>query len=340
MRVSFFIILFCTVISLESFSQDFFWKAKVFSFFDNLEFGNSEYKIPQTMSGIQLIPEIGLKWDSLHAIGTGINILHEFGSTEAVDKLYLTAYYEFNRKPFRFLMGAFPRDNVLDKYPRIFFQDSISYYRPNVNGIFWEVKSGRNYFNLWLDWTGRQSEEVRETFFMGLSGRYNYGIFYLQHFDYMFHFAKDLSPAGDNGLHDNGLSLTSAGIDLNGKSFLDILDINAGMATGIERARDEDSGWILNNGLLIEARIGYKSFGIFNTLYIGDDHMAFYNDHSNSLYWGDPIYRAGNYNRSDFFINFIRNKKVNLNLTYSLHFAEGQVFHEQMLKASINLNNL
>jgi hypothetical protein len=134
--------------------------------------------------------------------------------------------------------------------------------------------------------------------------------------------------------------LTSAGIDLNGKTFLDILDINAGLATGFERARDEESGWMLNNGLLMETRIGYKMFGIFNTLYLGEGHMTFYNDHSNNLYWGDPIYRTGNYNRSDFYVNFIRNKKVNLNLTYSIHFAEGRVYHEQMLKVSVNLNNL
>jgi hypothetical protein len=157
------------------------------------------------MSGIQLVPEIGFKWDSSHFAGAGVNLLHEFGSGEPVDNLYLTAYYEYRKKPFRFLMGAFPRNNVLDKYPRIFFQDSISYYRPNVNGIFWEIHSGKDYLNVWLDWTGRQSSEVREAFFIGLSGKYNLGVFYLQHFDYMFHFAKDLDPAGDNGMHDNGL---------------------------------------------------------------------------------------------------------------------------------------
>ena len=340
MRTSLLVIIFCCFISFHGFSQNLFWKAGIYTFFDNTEFAKSEYKTPQTMSGIQLIPEIGLRWDSSHFAGAGVNLLHEFGSSEPVDKLYLTAYYEYRKKPFRFLMGAFPRDNVLDKYPRIFFQDSISYYRPNVNGIFWEAFSGKDYLNVWLDWTGQKSAEVRETFFVGLSGKYNIGVFYLQHFDYMYHFAKDLDPAGDNGLHDNGLMLTSAGIDLNGKTFLDILDINAGLATGFERARDEDSGWILNSGLLMETRIGYKIFGLFNTLYLGEGHMPFYNDHSNSLYWGDPIYRAGNYNRSDFYINFIRNKKVNLNLTYSLHFAEGNVYHEQMLKVSVNLNNL
>lgn len=340
MRVTLFIILFSGIVISEAVSQDLFWKAKLFSFFDNAEFGSSEYKVPQTMSGIQIAPEAGLRWDSVHLIGAGLNLLHEFGSSYAIDKLYLTAYYEFNKKPFRFLMGAFPRDNVLEKYPRIFFQDSISYYRPNINGIFWEISSGNNYLNLWLDWTSRKSVTVRETFFIGLSGRYTSGLFYLQHFGSMFHFAKDLDPIVEKDIYDNALFVTSAGIDLSGKTFLDVLDLNAGWAAGLERSRAEGTGWIMNDGLLIETKLGYKYAGIFNSLYLGAGQMAFYEDQNNDLYLGDPVYRAGNYNRSDFFVNFIRNDKINVRLTYSLHFAESNVYHEQMLKVSVNLNNL
>lgn len=292
------------------------------------------------MSGIQIAPEAGLQWDSVHLIGAGLNLLHEFGSSYAIDKLDLTAYYEFNKEPFRFLMGAFPRDNVLEKYPRIFFQDSISYYRPNINGIFWEISSGNSYLNLWLDWTSRKSVTVRETFFIGLAGRYTSGLFYLQHFGSMFHFAKDLDPIVEKDIYDNALFVTSAGIDLSGKTFLDVLDLNAGWAAGVERSRAEGTGWIMNDGLLIETKLGYKYAGIFNSLYLGEGQMAFYEDQNNDLYLGDPVYRAGNYNRSDFFVNFIRNDKINVRLTYSLHFTESNVYHEQMLKVSVNLNNL
>jgi hypothetical protein len=340
MRVTFFFILFSGFVLSEAISQDLFWKAKLFSFFDNAEFGSSEYKVPQTMSGIQIAPEAGLQWDSVHLIGAGVNLLHEFGSSYAIDKWYLTSYYEFNKKPFRFLMGAFPRDNVLEKYPRIFFQDSVSYYRPNINGLFWEIGSGNNYLNLWLDWTSRKSVTVRETFFIGFSGRYTSGLFYLQHFGSMFHFAKDLDPIVEKGIYDNALFVTSAGIDLSGKTFLDGLDLSAGWAAGVERSRAEGTGWIMNDGLLIETKLRYKYAGIFNSLYLGAGQMAFYEDQNNDLYIGDPVYRVGNYNRSDFFVNFIRNDKINVRLTYSLHFTESNVYHEQMLKVSVNLNNL
>lgn len=328
--------LFCAKIQ----SQDFFWKAGVYSFFDNVEFSGSEYKMSQTMSGIQAVPEVGIKFDTVHLISAGGNALHEFGGMAAVERFYPVIYYEFDRKPYRFLMGAFPRSMALDKYPRVFFQDSVSYFRPNMNGVFWEISGRKGYVNLWLDWTGQRSPTEREAFFAGVSGRYGAGIFYLQHFDYMFHYAKDFDPIVDRGIHDNMLTLTSAGIDLSGLTFLDRLDINAGWLAGVERARAENSGWLVNSGFFMETRLAYKRVGVFNSLYAGDAQMKFYADHGNGLYWGDPAYRAGNYNRTDLCVDFINSGRVRLNLTYSLHFAEGNVYHEQLLKAQIMLNNI
>jgi hypothetical protein len=338
MKKSIFILTVLIIFSVKAHTQDFIWKANVYSFFNNNEFGQSKYKIPQTMSGIQAAPEIGIRFDSVHTISGGVNILNEFGSKKGVDKIYPTVYYEFNNTAYRFLMGAFPRNAALDKYPRVFFQDSIAYFRPNMTGIFWELTREKGYLNLWLDWTSQISVTERETFFAGISGRYNAGIFYMQHFNYMFHYAKDFDPVVEKHIYDNALMLTSVGVNLSQLTFLDQFDINAGWLSGIERSR-EQTGWIANNGFLMETRLAYKRFGVFNTLYIGEQQMAFYADQSNRLYWGDPIYRAGNYNRADFHIDFIKTNRVKLQLAYSLHFAEQNVYHEQFLKLQIALNN-
>jgi hypothetical protein len=333
------ILIILIFFSVSAHTQDFLWKANVYSFFNNNEFGGSKFKIPQTMSGIQAAPEIGIRFDTVHTISGGVNILNEFGSKKAVDKIYPTVYYEFNKAPYRFLMGAFPRSAALNKYPRVFFQDSIAYFRPNMTGIFWELSREKGYFNLWLDWTSQISVTERETFFTGLSGRYNAGKFYLQHFNYMFHYAKDFDPVIEKGIYDNALMLTSVGVNLSELTFFDCFDINAGWLSGIERSRAENTGWIINNGFLMETHLAYRRFGIFNTLYIGEGQMPFYAAQSNKLYWGDPIYRAGNYNRSDFCIDFIKTSKVKLQLAYSLHFAERNVFHEQLLTLQIALDN-
>jgi hypothetical protein len=340
MKTSFLILITFFLITIDAFAQQKECRLDLFTFFDNTEFGGSAFTIPQTMAGIMVAPEIGLMWDSVHKVNVGVNLMHEYGSPKAIDKFYPTAYYEFDRGPWRFIMGAFPRSRATEKYPRLFFRDSISYYRPNINGIFWEYRPNHNYINVWMDWTGRQSKTVNEAFFIGFSGRYNYGIFYLQHFGYMFHLAGKMDPVVEESLHDNLLFQTSAGIDLSGRTFFRTLEANAGWVSRLERSRADNTGWIKLNGFLMETRLEYKWFGLFNTFYSGDGMMYFYRQRGNELYWGDPVYRAKIYDRTDFYISFLQNRTVNIDLTFSLHFLENRIYNEQMLKVIVNLNSL
>lgn len=328
-------LLICPKVNCQQIS----WSVGSYIFFDNTEFGRSKVTIPQTMAGVDLAPEIGLTWDTIHGINAGINLLHEFGSPVAIDKFFPTAYYELHGRHFEFMMGAFPRLAVLDKYPRAFFRDSVYYYKPDINGIFWEYRQDNHYANVWLDWTGRQSKTVNETFFIGFSGRYQPGIFYVQHFGYMYHFAGKLDPLIEEALHDNLLFYTSAGLDLSGIPILTKLEINAGWITGIERSRADNTGWLHSNGLLVEAHAQYKWLGLRNTFYKGDGLMRFYKEQGHDLYWGDPVYRARSYDRADFYITFLQKQEVSINLTYSLHFLEDRIYHEQMLKVIIDLNS-
>ena len=120
------------------------------------------------MAGVMIIPEAGLTWDTIHRVKVqGVNRIHEFGSSKAIDKFYPTAYYAYNGKPFRCNMRTFPRNLAVEKYPRLFFQDSISYYRPNINGMLLEFRSEKNFVNVWLDWTGRQSHYCSRSIFCG-----------------------------------------------------------------------------------------------------------------------------------------------------------------------------
>jgi hypothetical protein len=341
MKTSFWILVsFFLVLASDAFSQEKNWRLDMFSFFDNTEFGRSSVKIPQTMAGVIVAPEAGVVWDTLNKVNIGVNLLHEFGSPKAIDRFYPTAYYESYRGPLRFIMGAFPRSRALENYPRLFFQDSISYYRPNLNGIFSEYRKDENYFNVWLDWTGRQSKTLNEEFFIGFSGKYKTGVFYVQHFGAMFHYAGKMDPVVEEPLHDNLLFLTSAGIDLSGKTFFSKLEANVGWAVRLERSRADNSGWIKSNGFLMETRVEYKWFGLFNTFYKGDNMMHYYSELGNKLYWGDPAYRSKTSDRADFYISFLQTRTVDLDLTYSLTFMEDRMYHEQMLKLIVNLNSL
>ncbi len=334
------ILVLCLSLPFNSLSQNVGWQAGLYSFFDNTEFGHSMVQIPQTMAGVRFAPGMSVSYDSVHTIAAGVNMLHEYGSNKVIGDLSPTAYYMFRKNHISFLAGAFPRDMALERYPRIFFRDSVIYYRPNVNGILLDYERDKISANLWLDWTSRQSYEHRETFFVGFSGRYKWEYFYVQNFSYMFHFAGYMDPLIDEPLHDNLLQLTSVGTDLSRITVFDRLELNIGYVTGFDRSRADNTGWLIHNGFLSEFFIEYKRFGLFNTFYAGENQMSFYEDHDNELYWGDPFYRTNTYNRSDLYLDFLRNDIVKARLLFSFHFTEKNIYNEQALKVSVNLNNI
>ncbi|GHT06576.1 hypothetical protein FACS189423_11490 [Bacteroidia bacterium] len=304
-----------------------------------MEFSGSSVQNSQTMAGVHLVPEIGLSWNDKHRIYAGADGLHEYGSNQTVDYYDPIVYYEYDGQPFRFYMGAIPRQLVLDKYPRMFFQDSIRNYRPVINGLFWEYTSNENYANIWLDWASRQTHTRHEAFFMGWSGRYNLGIGYAQHFGYMFHFANLKDPVVPEAVHDNGLLLTSVGVDLAAKTGFDKLEANAGWSVGMDRDRGL-AVWNKPQGLLSEIKVEYRGLGLFNTYYKGGSQQVYYGDHGNELYWGDPVYRSKEYDRIDGYIQFLKTNVVQLKFVYSLHFMEKQSYHSQAFYAVFDLDKL
>ena len=326
-------------IFINVFSQEFVWKAGVYNFFDNVEFAGSEFTIPQTMAGVHLSPEIGLKWNDNHRIFVGFDAMHEYGSDKAVDYFDPIVYYHFAGKQFRFYAGAFPRKQVLDKYPRIFFRDSINNYRPTVTGVFWEYNAGSDYMNVWLDWVSRQTHTRYESFFLGWSGKYNLHIFYGQHFGYMLHLAGMMNPEISEGLHDNIATLTSLGIDLSSKTNFEQLEANIGWTVGLERDRSIGQ-WHHPQGFLSEIKVEYKGLELYNSYYKGQSRQIFRNDHGSELYWGDPMYSAKAYNRTDCSILFYKSDAVNLKMTWSIHLAEQTTYHSQLFTATFELDNL
>ena len=314
------------------------WQVELSPFFDNTEFGGSTLTNDQTMAGTRLTPTVGLEVDSVHRIMAGVTVLQEFGSKYAIDSYAPIAYYAYSGKLVQFNMGAFNRSYAVKNYPRIFFQDSINYYRPIINGLSCNIAKNNSFFNVWLDWTGKQSATQRETFFIGFSGRLQHSILYVQHYGYMMHYAK-MNPAPPNQfIHDNGLFLTSIGLDLTPKTKLTKLDINAGWICGAEDNRGT-TNWLTHDGWMVDATIEYKGIGLKNSFYYGEKQQFFYPTEGNKLYWGDPFYRSTTYNRTDMYITFFESDKINTKFVYSLHTSENKLYHEQGLYLTVNLNN-
>ena len=140
-------------------------------FFDNMEYKPSPYADDRTLQGVWLNALGGVKWDGSHTLVTGINLLKMPGMHQAIDKVDVTLYYQYENEKVHFRAGAFPRSEMLSNYSDFFFKDSVNQFMPLMQGLFWQLGKERNYFNLWMDWTGYAHAEARESFFLGMSGK-------------------------------------------------------------------------------------------------------------------------------------------------------------------------
>ena len=99
---------------------------------------------------------IGFKIDTLHQIFAGINYMFEYGSNPFVLQPVPDLYYKFQKSHFLAFFGSFPRYKLLN-FPLALLCDSISYYRPNIQGGLLETHGDWGYENAFCDWTGRQT---------------------------------------------------------------------------------------------------------------------------------------------------------------------------------------
>jgi hypothetical protein len=309
-------------------AQNLEWNITLFGFADNREY-KSSVQIPQTFYGTQFVPELGLKFDSLHHVRIGFNALYEFGSNKFVDKVYPHLYYYFSGQLFKFHFGSFSRHSIFRDAPDALYYDSLSYFRPYINGLHWSYNRQSFSQSVYLDWTSRQTDLRRETFIMGSQGRYNLGNFFVYNHIYMYHYAKPALPSPSTFIRDNGVAYLLIGYNAAPHSSFDSLCIGIGGIQSYERSRDINI-WSTPMGFLIQALCQYKGFGIRNIFYFGQGH---------NLDWGDPFYRLKQYNRLDFYFTPLSFQRVKGRFEISMHFAEGKISHQQKFELLVNINS-
>lgn len=297
-------------------------------FFDNTEFSTSPYTTDQTMSGVQLLPQLGIAINQQQIIG-GISWLKKMGSASTFDNTDLIAYYKYQKRENLFLVGAFPKEQLLDDYDDVFFQDSIHFYRPLLQGLFFQKKQADWTFAAWLDWTGMQTDSIRESFYLGSYGKHTFKRhWYIDYQFVMFHLANNKRL--DYGVVDNATAHLSIGYH---KASVDnnyTIDLSAGWLTGYENDR-RIAQYYIPNGLLLKAKMKYKKMGTENLFYIGEKRMNFYKDYGNQLYWGNPFYQSNTYFQNKIYWHFFETKWVKGEIASKLHISHQKVFFEQLL---------
>ncbi len=297
-------------------AQNFEYKVLFEGIGDNREFFSNK-ALPQTILGTRGTFEIGVDMDG-HRLRGGLSHLFEFGSDIDDQKPKLTLYYQFNNEQTEFIFGSFPRRGKID-FPLAMLTDTLLYYRPNIEGMFGNVKWDWGHQNGFVDWVSRQTDTKRENFMAGFSGEIFYKNLFLQNYLLMFH---DAGPAidipGDHIKDYLGFAV-QAGIRTSKESNFQAY-VKAGILGSSFRERSVSNGFSNATSFFAEAKGKYKNFGIKSVLNSGAGHRFAY---------GDRFYRVKNYLRTDVIWYFVNCEQVKARFNLSFHLIEWDDIDQQ-----------
>ena len=306
--------------------QELEWDLGLDGFLDNREYYNS-VQYPQTIFGSRTWLELGGNIDQVHRLRAGLNYMFEFGSSYDAVRPSPILYYQLHYQPFEFYIGAFPGRKLLD-YPLALLTDTLNYYRPNIEGMYFGYRYYWGYENVFIDWTSRQTDSDPEQFMFGFSGRFNYNIFFTTHHFLMGHFAKPKIPPPDFHIRDNGGFDLNLGVDFSKLTFFDTLTLSAGVLVSLDRIRGVYDGWKTPAGFIGQASLSYRGLGLGGTYYRGQGH---------ELLYGDSFYKAKSYGRMDISWQPFRKNNVSAKIAFCIHFIENSIDYSQQVLVSINI---
>ncbi|RYY35782.1 MAG: hypothetical protein EOP46_08815 [Sphingobacteriaceae bacterium] len=315
------LLLACTLFGSATFAQSLDINFNALGFLDN-----REYKafIPRsrTYGGTRLALDLGLKLDSVNRFIVGVNGIHEFGAKPYFLKVDPVAYYNYESKNWLFNAGMFPREGLLSGYPRALLNDTLRYYRPNVEGLLTRFTNEHFTEIIWLDWVSRQTRNDREQFLFGFAGKYKPavdGMFYISHYFMMLHDAGAEVADPNHPLQDNGAGQVRLGLDLTKKTSLDSLTFEAGGMFSFER-ENRDNGFKTPTGFVASGYLSYKRFALYDEFYAGQGHRVIY---------GDSYYMKKIYNRLDIILTPFLFKNIKGQFIFSFHQSPGKLNDNQ-----------
>ncbi|MBS1530339.1 MAG: hypothetical protein JSU01_08525 [Bacteroidetes bacterium] len=300
-------------------------------FLDNREYKDFVAR-SRTYSGTRIAPDIGLNVDSMNHFVVGVNAIHEFGAQPFFLAVDPVAYYKFTGRHWLFFAGEFPREGNLSNYPRAFLNDTMRYYRPNVQGLLAQFHSDHFMETGWIDWMSRQTATQREEFLWGAYGKWRpslYGPFYISHYAVLLHDAGAAILLPDDHIVENGGLQLRLGLDLSKKQhLLDSLTIEAGYMETLSRERGFD-GWQTSNGFIMNIYASWGRFSILNEFYDGQPGQA--------LTFGDAFYTEKFYDRLDMMFNAFNAKGLTGQFILSVHRTPGFTSNQEAFRLTYNL---
>jgi hypothetical protein len=291
--------------------------------FDNREYF-SDYGLPQTIFGSRIDAALCFELDSLHKFSTGLSYLYENGSSLLALSPQPILNYQYTSDHLKMAFGSFPRKEYVD-LPLIFLNDTLNYYRSNIEGASVSYDANWGMINAFIDWTGRVAQDTRETFLVGLDSKLEFGNFYLNPIFLMYHNARSHNPLDSIHLQDNGMLSLLIGYDSQKEAEQFYYEMSTGIVSSYNRFRPDDLDWA--RGVLANFKLRYTIFGLNGVYYYGSPIQFEY---------GDPFYRAGNYGRLDFFIDPFANPNIKSKIGWNIHVIPGEgIYHSQQILISV-----
>ncbi len=292
---------------------------------DNREYF-TEYGYHQTIFGARINLGASFSFDSAHQIRAGINYMYEYGGELLGVTPQIDLYYSYRSDHIDLFVGSFPRLERMD-YPLMLLTDSLNYYRPNMEGASIRYNWNWGTAHAWVDWMGRETEEIRESILAGGDVTLQSGILYLTAITTRAHLAHTTMAGDTSGIRNDGSLLLMGGVDLSERIQLDRFDISSGIVSNFMFTSPDPSIW--KHGWLTKFDIRKEIFGIRGSWYMGG---------ASQLIWGDRLYSHGDYGRVDLYIDPFRNPRISSRIGWSFHYLPGDgLYHSQQVLISVRL---
>lgn len=336
-------LLTCCLITLitDGFAQRMEWKADALVYMDNQRFDIAPMATNDAFLGVRISPEIGLSWDKgTHRFMVGTHLQKDFTTKRFLDYYHFTAYYELRTKQKniqnRLLFGSFPRKNLLKNYSGLFFGDAVHYFRPNMNGLFWQLGGKNNHINVWVDWVGMTDFNYKDNFLIGLSGEQQWKWLFidLQAYSYFYYQQEGLpKPVLEQDLQ----AKASIGIDFsNAFKQLKQMRFSVGAMGGYQQTSGNFSGAYYPIGLVMDLHAEFWYVGTRTTFYYGKPFYQAY-DHQR-IQWANPFLYGPLYLETQWYVPIFRNQLINAEASATFHIANGKCYYQQQMSLSINLD--
>jgi hypothetical protein len=292
--------------------------SRYWGFFDNRVYFNT-VQIPQTIYGGRLYVAGGPSLGSAHEVRVGFDYLHEFGSPHGRDEIAPVVFYHGKTPNVDFWFGKFPRGEIAD-FPRALFNDTLNYYRPEIEGTKIVLSNDIISQGTFVDWLTRQTYDAHEEFLLGTYGTARWGVpFVTDHLIYH-HFAGRDRIIHDPVHESYGLHL-AAGARSGKMGILDSCSVSAAFLGSSARTRG-----------VTEWRSGMGGIGLV-TLDAGRFGLSVlgYKGEAQQFDFMDTFYKARTYGRADINTWPVVSEHVVVKFTVALDYIEGRINSSQIL---------